>query len=496
MTGPAAATGFYRRPGWRRGPTRTRLSVWIDAALHWGLKVTNRAAVPVDFKAAFPHLSGLAISAEPAEDYFFYPLGCVVSHAPALIRKGYGDYQSLVSDHGRIQPQTGSGPCRLECTDSDGRYKVLALRNCVPGKSEIAANHPICDTPEEFQWTNSLDVVPGVGLTWEYSPHARPGQSFAAPDVALQAHAGDWHVAMRQYAQWCHTIWKYRPYPLRLTPIINTVAPWIGQRHDLSRRQVSNRFSPAADRWCGAVVLVGVVAAGAEERPPGPIPTEDAHGRSQAVVVWVRAPGPGDRQADVQQQSGDYDGYNQRFGGVAAFREAIQTYRELCPLVTLYTDFLRVDYNTKCGRKWGAAVGRGPGRRQVSPGLRCLADVPGCGRVPHVRRPDGGAGAPRDRRRRRAARRIRQGCVGLLQQTPSAHVFRVGRHGIATQHGCGHQARTSGHGLDRSASGPEHGAPGLRFSDAVPRWLHHLRSERARFSVASLGVQPATVLLS
>jgi hypothetical protein len=206
-----------------------RLSVWIDAALHWGLKVTNRAAVPVDFKAAFPHLSGLAISAEPAEEYFFYPLGCVVSHAPALIRKGYGDYQSLYQIMDVFSPKRGAGLAAW-CTDSDGRYKVLALRNCVPGKSEIAANHPICDTPEEFQWTNSLDVVPGVGLTWEYLRRTRgPGQLFAPPDVALQAHAGDWHVAMRQYAQWCHTIWKYRPYPSRLTPIINTVAPGLGK---------------------------------------------------------------------------------------------------------------------------------------------------------------------------------------------------------------------------------------------------------------------------
>ena len=52
-----------------------RLSVWIDAALHWGLQVTNRAAVPVEFKTAFPHLSGLAISAGAGRGLFFLSAG-------------------------------------------------------------------------------------------------------------------------------------------------------------------------------------------------------------------------------------------------------------------------------------------------------------------------------------------------------------------------------------------------------------------------------------
>ncbi len=205
------------------------VSVWIDASLHWGLVVTNRAAKPIDFKTAFPHLSGLAVSAEPAEDYFFYPLGCVISSAPALIRQGYGDYQALYQLMDVFSPKRGAGLAAW-CTDVDGRYKVLALRKCVPGQREISANHPYCDTAEEFKWTNSLEAIPGVGLTWEYLRRTRgPGESFAPKEVALQAHAGDWHAAMRQYAQWCHTIWKYRPYPSRLTPIINTVAAGLGK---------------------------------------------------------------------------------------------------------------------------------------------------------------------------------------------------------------------------------------------------------------------------
>jgi hypothetical protein len=54
---------------------------------------------------------------------------------------------------------------------------------------------------------------------------------------------------------------------------------------------------------------------------------------------------------------GDYDGYNERFGGLPAFRRAIETYRQKGALVTLYTDPLRVDWGTKCGRRYGELWG-------------------------------------------------------------------------------------------------------------------------------------------
>jgi hypothetical protein len=54
---------------------------------------------------------------------------------------------------------------------------------------------------------------------------------------------------------------------------------------------------------------------------------------------------------------GDYDGYNERFGGLPALRQAIQAYRKAGTLVTLYTDPLRVDDNSKCGRQWGQLWG-------------------------------------------------------------------------------------------------------------------------------------------
>jgi hypothetical protein len=52
-------------------------------------------------------------------------------------------------------------------------------------------------------------------------------------------------------------------------------------------------------------------------------------------------------------QPGDYDGYNARFGGLPAFRKAVTDYKKSGALITLYTDPFRLDESCKTGRKHG-----------------------------------------------------------------------------------------------------------------------------------------------
>jgi hypothetical protein len=332
------------------------LSVEIDAALRWRLAVTNRAAKPAEFKIAFPHLAGLAISPEPADDYYFYPLGCTVSDAPALIRQGYGDHQALYQLMEIFSPARGAG-LAVQCTDNDGRYKVLALRKCVPGRPEINADAPRTPTAEEFRWTNSLPSAPGVGITFEYLRRTRAtGESFAPAEVALRAHAGDWHVAMRRYADWCHGVWKYRPYPSRLTPVLNMPGAGWGQS-PLFRdgKYRTDYIKPRTD----CIELMSWW----EWAPLGPwrTPWDQLEARlgaanyKRASAYFVKDPVTGQTMYPLNR--GDYDGYNRRWGGLPALREAIATYRRMGALVTLYTDPLLADDNTRCGQQWGKLWG-------------------------------------------------------------------------------------------------------------------------------------------
>lgn len=333
------------------------LSVWIDDSLRMGVSLTNRREQPVDFKLAFPHFSGLAISDQPADDYYFFPWGGgVMADAPAIIRRGYGDHEAIYQVMDIFSPARGAG-LAVACSDQDGRHKVLALRKCVPGQPEINGDMANTPTADEYKWTNSLPPTPGIGITYEYLRRTRkPGESFAAKDVAISAHAGDWHAAMKAYADWCHRVWKFRPYPSRLDSVVNMLAPGWGQ--DILFRDGKYRNDLPSPR-CDCAELMSWW----EWSPLGPksIPLDELAKKlgeakyKEWESYFVKDPVTG--RLMFNNNPGDYDGYNARFGGLPALREAIHQYQKAGALVTLYTDPLRVDDNTKCGRQWGKLWG-------------------------------------------------------------------------------------------------------------------------------------------
>ena len=64
--------------------------------LRLGMNLTNIGGAPVDFKLAFPVIAGVAVSEKPADDYYFFPSGGgIINTLPALIRRGYGDYEAM-----------------------------------------------------------------------------------------------------------------------------------------------------------------------------------------------------------------------------------------------------------------------------------------------------------------------------------------------------------------------------------------------------------------
>jgi hypothetical protein len=333
-----------------------RLRVWIDDRLHLDLELVNRAAKPVDFKTAFPVLAGLAVSDDPTADYYFYPLGGgIIADAPAVIRQGYGDHQALYQLMDLFSPARGAG-LAVSCADDRGRYKVLALRKSIPGQSEIGQDKPQSPTSDEFKWTNPLDAVRGTSLAFEYLRRTRaPGQSFSPAEAVLAVHAGDWRGPMRAYADWCHRVWKFRPAS-RLADVWTMIA--VGWGRDVLYRDGKYRtdfLRPGGDCWelmswwewsalgpwsTPMERIRDVLDAPTYERWKGYFVTDPVTGKT----MW-------------NNQPGDYDGYNRRFGGLKTFRAAVEEYKKSGALVTLYTDPIRCDDASKIGqahgRDWG-----------------------------------------------------------------------------------------------------------------------------------------------
>ncbi|HPM80730.1 MAG TPA: DUF6259 domain-containing protein [Candidatus Anammoximicrobium sp.] len=334
-------------------------AVWtatMGDSLQLSLNVVNRSSQPVDFKLAFPHFAGLSVSPEPAGDFYFYPKSLLVSDAPALIRQGYGDHQALYQVMDIFSPSRGGG-LAMRCLDGDGRYKVLALRKHLPGHVEQNEDAPQTPTADEYKWSNSLPAVPGISLTYEYLRRTRPpGASFAPPAVTLTAHAGDWQAVMQEYAQWCRQVWQFRPYPSRLTPAWNMIAAGWGLSPIF--RDGKYRTDLVGPR-CDCIELMSWW----EWSPLGPtgVPLDQFSEKLGAAKyeMWKSyfPPDPVSGQPMFSNNPGDYDGYNERWGGLPAFRQAIEAYRQKGALVTLYTDPFRVDHSSKCGRQHGERWG-------------------------------------------------------------------------------------------------------------------------------------------
>ncbi len=348
------------RPGVRfvmRGesvPLEADLRVWVDAAgLRMALTLRNRGTAPLAFKTAFPHLSGLRISADPAEDYYFFPWGGgVIADVATVIRRGYGDNEAYYQVMDLFSPGRGAG-LLVRCLDDDGRYKVLALRKFVPGLAAINGDACHCPTTAEYKWTNSLPRLPGTGFAFEYLRRTRaPGAAFSPKPAAFEPHRGDWHVAMRRYADWAHRVWHFRPYPSKLRRVVNMLAAGWGTGYLFKHGHYRTDFmKPMTD----CIELMSWW----DWSPLGPFstPMDRLHEVMTDAQIrrwkgyFVKDPVTG--KTMWNNQPGDYRSYNPRFGGLPAFRKAIQTYRKMGALVTLYTDPFRLDDNCETGRKYG-----------------------------------------------------------------------------------------------------------------------------------------------
>ena len=251
------------------------------------------------------------------------------------------------------------------------------------------------ETKPEYRWTAPLPETPGIGLACEYLRRTRgPQEGFQVPDALLCAHPGDWHTAMQAYSEWAHRVWKFRPYPSRLRSIHHMIA--VGWGQDILFRDGRYRddfLRPDAN--CIELMSWWDWANHGPFNTPFDKLSEVLS--ADQIKLWepyfVRDPVTG--QQMWNNQPGDYAGYNERFGGLPALRDAIDSYKQRGALVTLYTDPFRLDGGCPTGAAHGEALDRRSGGRQTGPQLRRLESLsrhsrsPTMGRLHHASRDAG-----------------------------------------------------------------------------------------------------------
>lgn len=351
---PAGKTGFAAVLELSEPALRAAVEVRIDKeGLRLAMALANAGDRPLDFKLCSPHLAGLTASGKPAEDYYFFPWGGgIIADRPAYIRRGYGDHQAIYQVMDLFSPSLGAG-LYIRADDAEGWHKTLALRKHLSGRAWTDAQHNYLATAEEYKWQDPLEPVEGISLAYEYERRTRePGGEFRPSEAVLAAHPGDWRVAMRSYADWAHSLWRFRPWPSRLRTVHHMFcAGWDGDILFRDGKYRTDFIKPYTD----CIELMSWW----EWSPVGPWGTPfDRLAEKltpEQIKLWepyfVKDPVTG--QTMWNNQPGDYDGYNERFGGLPAFREAIRTYQQMGALVTLYTDPIRCDFSSKVGQRWG-----------------------------------------------------------------------------------------------------------------------------------------------
>ncbi|OHB68062.1 MAG: hypothetical protein A2V70_18890 [Planctomycetes bacterium RBG_13_63_9] len=346
-------TGFEARLGNPELGMHIILQASIDTE---GLRLSsifeNGGAKALDFKVAFPCINGLKLSDKIEDDYYYFPWGGgVFSSRPTIMRLGYGDSQALWQIMDVFSPAKGGG-VYLRGDDDKGFHKTMSLRRFTPGQPEQVADQYMRHTTKaEYLWkTSALEQQEGTSLTIEYFRRSRqPGQSYQPPSAVLATHAGNWKAAMSAYADWAHKVWTWRPYPSKLKDVSNLgIGGWPDAPLFVNGKYRDDFLKANMDAvelccWWEWTKL-----------GPGGVPF-DKLPREQLKEIepyLIKDPVTGERM--YMGSPTDYVKYNDRFGGIEAFRKAIAANKRKDKLVTLYVNPFKLDgFNNETGRKSG-----------------------------------------------------------------------------------------------------------------------------------------------
>ena len=332
---------------------RVTLQASIDSeGLRLSSKFENSGTKPLDFKVAFPCINGLKLSDKSEDDYYYFPWGGgVFSSRPTVMRLGYGDSQALWQIMDVFSPAKGGG-VYLRGDDAKGFHKTMSLRKFTPGQPEqIADQYMRTVTKAEYLWkTSALEQQEGTSLAIEYFRRTRqPGQTYEPPPAVLAAHAGNWKAAMSAYADWAHKVWRWRPYPSKLKKVCNLgIGGWPDSPLFVNGKYRDDFLKPGMDAveicswWDWSTV------------GPGGVPFDKLSPEKikEYGPYIVKDPVSGERM--FMGSPTDYVGYNDRFGGLDAFRKAIASNKRTDKLVTLYTNPFRLDeFSNETGRRFG-----------------------------------------------------------------------------------------------------------------------------------------------
>jgi hypothetical protein len=320
------------------------------------LALANAGEEPLTFKTAFPHLGGLAVSTEPANDYYMFPAwGGIIASENTLLRTSYGEETAWWQMIDLYSPARGAGVA-MRSLDDTGLYKCPTLRKGVSVNAEYVMTQIGRHMQPEMYWQSALEPGDGTSMAFEYLRRTRaPGEGFTPPAALLEVHPGDWHEAMTRYSRWAHTAWEWRPLNSELSRRWSIVPTGGGQSPLYTeagwRTDVFQEGRDALEMWSWWEW---------SEVGPWNVPMdrirEDLgnafYERYKAYFVMNHATG----KVEYPINRGDYD-YNEDWGGLPALRDYVQQHRDRGILPLFYVEGILCCDTTRTGRQMGEQYG-------------------------------------------------------------------------------------------------------------------------------------------
>lgn len=324
----------------------------------WGLSLVNSGKQNRNCTVVFPHLDGLVLSETPEQDYYLFPYGGgLIADCNTVLRTLYGANDAWYQLIDLFSPEKGGG-FAMRIADTDTIFKAFNLRK--GEEAEFAHKITYPDRPGKvdtsIQFTKPLRPGQGIGIAVDYQRKVlSAGKTLTLPPAVFASHAGNWKVPMKHYTAWAHKVWKFRPYPSKLTGLWNNWAGHgIGRPLYLDGKYHDRYISPNAN------LLELISYWTVSPLAPWDTPIENLHELGPVAVRRSKFGYWTDTATGKKvwaYNRGDYDGYNPQWGGLPALQKHIRKVQSLGKTVVLYTDPIIVCPTTKLGKSKGAAWG-------------------------------------------------------------------------------------------------------------------------------------------
>ena len=356
---------------------RFRVTMDRSAELQLGLSIQNRSEQNQIVKAAFPVLGGIGWSDGFRNDRYLFPFatGIVLDH-PARMRSGYGGGRTYFQTMASYCPEKGGG-LFLRANDQSGEYKILHMLKADTRESDptFRIDPLLTDArngraPFEFILWEPFDEVLGTTMAFSYfGRDMEPDEQWRFASATLGVMNGDWHEAMRSYRRWFETFSHKNKYPNKLTDAFNydSTGPEWGFRGPGAKQAYNTDPTKWGHRRMGHVaddfmtkIVDGLEHSGYwehEEITERMLAEHKATAAKYGVPfkLWPDRHGMLEGKNVLWGNQGDYGltGYNERWGGLPAFRKYITALKKKGYRPTLYINKAEAAFGSVMGRKHG-----------------------------------------------------------------------------------------------------------------------------------------------